>query len=300
MTLPALTTQEIEALNNSGIVRRSLKLGTRLATLETDLAVADDAPNLVNLAAGGVVAWNKISLATNVTANDTITIGTDTYQFKAAAGSLTDNAYIAVERGSDNDISGANLAAAINRTSVDANGLARNEHASIFNTDGVTKARAWGDENVTAVYVVGSNLLWIFAAAAPGGALVDGTAPDIACTDALTAVVAWSFANMNLSTSAGQKYTAVARIHVAVTTDLITATSVDFVLPFYHASAKAFVIGYTAANLLKEGIADYVTLAAGPLANTTIATLNFAAAGTDLLNGEFAFIEVWAKTTTAA
>lgn len=293
LSLPRLIQSEIDAVDKAGVFKRGVKLGRRVADLENATGDVDAVSDAVSLATTGVVAWNKISLATNPTASDTITIGGDVYQFRAAGANVTNNAYIAVTRGADNDASAAALVAAINRTAVNASGLAANGHATIFKTDGVTPADSWGNENIRAAYNAAGNILWIFAADAPGGSLVDGTAPDLACADALTAAVNWTFANLNLSTGVGQKYEAVARWTVPVTTTLVTATLVDFVLPFYSANAVARVIGYTSGEVLKEGIADYMSLAAGPMSGTTIATLNFAGGGGDLANTDLAWCEVW-------
>ncbi len=293
LSLPGLTESQVNLIDKSGVFRRGINVGRRIADLEAATTEVDDVGDAVSLATSGVVAWNKISLATNPTASDTVTVGGDTYQFRAAGANVTNDAYIAVVLDSTNDLSAAALAAAINRTARNASGLLANGHATIFKTDGETPADSWGNENVKAAYDASGNILWIFAADAPGGTLVDGTAPDLACTDALTAVVAWTFANLDESTSVGQKYEAVARWTVPVTTTLITATLVDFVLPFYSANAVARVIGYTSSEVLKEGIADYMSLAAGPMANTTIATLNFAAGGGDLANTDLAWCEVW-------
>ena len=293
LSLPRLTQSQINAVDKSGTFKRGVKLGQRVADLENATDEVGDVSDAVSLATSGVVAWNKISLATNPTASDTIVIGGDTYQFRAAGANVTNNSYIAVVRDSTNDLSAAALAAAINRTAVNASGLLANGHATIFKTDGVTPADSWGNENVKAAYDASGNILWIFAADAPGGNLVDGTAPNIACADALTAAVNWTFANLNLSTSVGQKYEAVARWTVPVTTALVTATTVDFVLPFYSANAVARVIGYTSGEVLKEAIADYMSLAAGPMANTTVATLNLAGGGTDLADTDLAWCEVW-------
>lgn len=152
MSLSALTNEQINELNTGEPSRARAKLGTRLSDLETWRT--------------GQSTWfatdARISLATNPVHGNTLTIGSDVYQFRVVATSpnVTNDAYIGVVVGANAAATQANLLAAINATYID------NEHPSLFLTDGETPAKANGSESVTGS--VTSNVLTVVLTERPG------------------------------------------------------------------------------------------------------------------------------------
>lgn len=141
-----------------------------------------------------------ILLSTNPTATDTITIGTDVYEFVAAAGQVADDANIAVEIKGSAALTQAELVAAIN-------GTADAEHPTIFlATAGTTPAVGRGTMSVAAE--VDSDVLYVSYTNVQGRdpsllTLADwkdlpATLPSLPTTDTLTAAVAWNVSNMNV------------------------------------------------------------------------------------------------------
>jgi len=131
---------------------------------------------------GAAVAQANIRLNTQPTAADTITIGTDVYEFKAAlTDAPTTVGNILVLRGVSAAAALANVIAAINGavgqgTTYSAKGKLA-VVASIYNTD----------------------FLHIECAVSPGGVTDPGTKPNYALSDALTAAVAWDQNNLGLT-----------------------------------------------------------------------------------------------------
>lgn len=285
--LVPLTEEAAFAIIQGGPVWETYGIGRRLYELEQNKASSA----ILSGSVAGNVAWATISLAINPLTGSTFTIGTDVYQLKAPTAAVTNNAYVAVATDADKDVVGAALAAAINATNV------RNLHRSIFMIGGLLPARANGSKNIRATYVAGTDLLWIFAADAPGGALVQGTAPDIALDATATGAPAWSVTNLNLSPGAGHQNMTVWRERHVVTTAEISAGSVKFAVPFYSATYYGKVTAYTAANERKgtvKAVTDALALAAGPISGTGVATLTLVGAGGDLANTDIAYLELWA------
>jgi hypothetical protein len=257
----------------SGASTQGLSLATAEAALEDITA--------------GHVAFNTIAIAVNPTATDTITIGADVYEFVAAGGDVAADTNIGVVRGADVAASMANLVAAVNATYTSSLGT------GLFQTDSSTPALKNGTENVVAFYAGG--VLNISAADAPGGDIVAGTTPNIACSDALTEVTAWAFANLNLSTGGSFQPTKVARVSFAVTAGQISAGSVVVRVPVQSVNAVAYFSAFTAAGVEKHSHSDTITIAA-VTGSTTLSdvTLTLNGGGSDIAATNVVFIEVWA------
>lgn len=136
---------------------------------------------------GCPTANNSLDLSTNPTATNTITIGSEVYEFQTAAASLADDAYIGV-------LIGATAAATIGSLVDAINGDASDN--GIFKTDGVTQCVVNGTQSIAAV-ALSTTTLWIYVADAVGGSPRTAKT-SYACSDSLTAAVDWSAANMNV------------------------------------------------------------------------------------------------------
>lgn len=214
----------------------------RIRLAQADGAAAAAA---VEALAYGTIAFNSLTYAANVTAGDTTTIGGLVFQYKAAAGSVTNNAYVAVERGTDGTESYANLVAALN-ASVEGSG-----HPTIFKLDGTTPALANSTKDLFAVqHVTGANAgsVYVYNADAPGGNVVETAAPSLTFADTFTESIGWRFANLNLSTgSANPPLTKHAHIRHVVTTADITLDNLLVPVAFTPVSVSAEA--YTTAGL---------------------------------------------------
>lgn len=263
----------------------------RVQLLESGAATAGVASAVVEAQvadlSAGALAYNAIAIAVNPTAADTITIGADVYEFVAAGGDVAADTNIGVVRGADVATTMASLVAGINATytGADATGL--------FQTDSTAAALKNGTENVVAFYAGG--VLNLQAADAPGGTVVVGTLPSVACSDALTEVTAWTFANLNLSTGGAARPDQVARVVFAVTAPQISAGSVVVRVPVQSATMKVFFSAVTAAGLEKHAHTDTATVAAVTgSATLSDVTLTLVGGGTDIVATDIVFIEVWA------
>lgn len=267
-----------------GTHQRIASLESGASTQGVSLASAEAA---LEDATEGHVAYNTIAIAVNPAAGDTITIGADVYEFVAAGGDVAADTNIGVVRGADAATSMANLIAGIHATYQSSLGT------GLFQTDSSTPALKNGTENVFAFYAGG--VLNIQAANAPGGNLVSGTTPDIACSDVLTEVTAWTFANLNLSTGGSFRPTKVARVAFAVTGGQISAGSVVVRVPVQSADMVAYFSVFTAAGVEKHTHTDSVAVAA-VAGSTTLSdvTLTLNGGGTDAVATDVVFIEVWA------
>lgn len=141
----------------------------------------------------GTVATARINMATNPTAGDTLTIGADVYQFKAAAGAVTNDTYKGVVRGANAAASRANLIAAIN-------GVAGTTGLTMVDT--VTAALSEGTENLVADEV--GTTVRIRSADDVGGTAIAAD-PSIVLAESLTAAAdVWDVGNVNMNTLGGQ------------------------------------------------------------------------------------------------
>lgn len=220
----------------AGFRHRSGVLGEAISDLRADLERAFT--SLEGDLGGEVTPVASILLSTNPTATDTLTIGDDTYEFVATDGAVADDGYIAVEIGVDAAATQANLIAGINAT------YDPDEHPNITNIATTAPALANGTESVVAS--VASDILYIRPALVAGGTAL-AASPDIALSDALTAVVAWNLANLN---EGGGVATAGEVQHVytslTVTTELAAGDVATVDAPFTIGGFQ--VVAYTAAG----------------------------------------------------
>lgn len=285
--LTPLTSEAARVISKSAPALEKYAVGQRLQNLEETKA----STALLSGAQAGCIAFATISLATLPLAGSVYEIGRNTFELVAAEGDVSDDGYIAVQANADKDIVGAALATAINAANV------RDQHRTIFKTDSATPARANGNENLRAAYVAATDTLWIFAADAPGGTLVQGTAPDIALDATATGSPSWSVANLNVSPGAGEQLMTVWRLRIAITAGMISAGSVSFAVPFYSATYFAKVVAYAAAaektGTVKD-VTDALALAQGAVAGQGVATLTLNGGGGDLAATNIAYLEIWA------
>lgn len=214
--------------------------------------------------AKGAVGYNSLTYAANVTAGDTTTIGGLVFQWRAAAGAVTDDAYIGVVRGANGTISYANLVAALNAV------YAGNQHPNITNVATTAAALANSTKNLRAVqYASGADAgsVFVYNAAAPGSTtLVEGAAPSLTFADTLTEAISWRFANLNLSTGAGFAVnTKSAVLKHSVTTADITLGTIDIPLQFVP---KAWTLYAQTSAGLHLAVPD-VTITAATLGDGT-------------------------------
>lgn len=238
-----LTDDNVDAANLYSHLFRDFAIVERIQNLETDLdSVTTTADAVEANTQNGAVASTYLLYSVNPTAGDTIVIGGDTYEFVATGGDLSNDLYIGVVLDGENpDVSYANLADAINATS------ATNEHAELFQTDSTTPALANGTENVLAAHRAANNTLQLFAADAPGGTKVQGTAPNLAVTAAgLTEATEFVPTNLNLAGGAAGTLVLTKQAHIVHTfvAGDITAKYVDVTVPFVPSMWTAQVVGY--------------------------------------------------------
>lgn len=227
-------------------LRRLLHFVADRATLETvvDL-ITDGVPN----PPGGSVPVAILNLATNPTAGDTLTIGSDVYEFRAAAGSLANDGNIAVAIGAAVGDTQTNLINAIN--AVDANNL----HPTVFKSDGVTPAKANGTMAIVADEPV-ANKIRIKYADEAGGTAIAGD-PSISLGEALTAAAdIWEVGNVNLNTLAGRlAYQDQSVATLTITAAMVTATRVRIAFPF-TVGHYMVQIRSSAGKLRNEALSD--------------------------------------------
>jgi hypothetical protein len=166
----------------------------------------------------------NIRLNTNPTAGDTLTIGSNVYEFVATLGTQTAGR-IGVLIGGTAAASLANAISAINRANpatppvydVGSSGAAVNVTASTYNTD----------------------FLHVEPSKFPGGPTVPGPGPSVALADTLTAAVGWDHANLNeLGYEGALKRTVV---RVVVTAGNLT-TDFDVKVGFTPHKASVFLV----------------------------------------------------------
>jgi hypothetical protein len=197
----------------------------RVQLLEAEATSSDLAVAALEQRTQSALASARISLAAQPTANDTITIGGDTYQFLALVSSvLTNAAYIGVARGVDAAAARANLVAAINGAATSSFGV----------TAGGSGAARNGTENVFAVED-GTSIV-IVPADDVGGLSVWNSLPDIALSDALTAAVNWSVANLNLGAASLVRPAQVTEFQLTITAGMVSAGSHTVYVPVSDAS----------------------------------------------------------------
>lgn len=150
----------------------------------------------------GIIPYSEAPYSVgNPSDTETVTIGSNVYEFCTAAGSVASDSRIAVLIGANARATATNLCAAINAE--DAN----NAHPTLFKTDGTTPALANGTENVLAVHVQGGDVntgtIYLYKADEPGGAKVQGAGANLALSDTATNLGPFKHLNMNLGVGAG-------------------------------------------------------------------------------------------------
>lgn len=198
--------------------------------------------NFAELYPKGAYAYSSRAYTGQPTAEQTLEIGGDFFQFIAAAGSVTDDTYIAVLIGATARATYDNLKAAVRAQDAD------NAHATLFQTDDETPALANGTENVTLDHAYGGNTatgtIYLYAADEPGGTKVEGVAPDLALGGTVANTGNWKWSNLNLSTGAVATVNKAVRLkHTVVAGDLSAAQPLLVPIPFTPTSWEAQVRG---------------------------------------------------------
>jgi len=217
---------------------------------------------------GPAVAQANIRLNTQPTAADTITIGADVYEFVATLGAQT-GTHIGVLRGASAAAALANIISAINGSA----GLG-------------TTYSAHGTEAVVAS-IYNTDFLHIEPAVQNGGTVVVGTKPNIALSDALTAVIAWDHTNLgNLGGNVALK-TVVHKIVVDATN-----LAADFDVKIPGTITKSEVLFVTDASNVVDttGKAASILLTNVPARNAV--TVDFNGGGTDPVATDIVYLQV--------
>ncbi len=222
----------------------------------------------------GYVGSASIPLTVNPTATDTIDIGATTIEFVAAAGDVADDANVAVEIGGSAAATFVNLLAALN-------GTAPSAHATIFKTDSATPALGRSPELIRAVEPA-TNILAVMAADRVGGDILPGVAPSLALTDSLTAVVAWNYANLNLTGGVAAGKAKRTLVFHTVTAGQITAGALTLVMPFLV--SKWAWVGLDTTGLVHTGGVD--TVVQSTVDSKGAFTITFNGGGADLAAGD--------------
>ncbi len=253
---------EVVADANPGVTNDELegyRRGSKWINQSTDTTFVCTDPTAgaavwaVSTGGAGCLASARLGVATKPQGGDTVTVGSDVYEFASGSGDLSNDAYIGVELGADAEACLDNLIAAINAQ--DAN----NQHASIKQTDSTTPALANGTEAVRAVKI-GTTALQLESASEAGGQQ-KAMDPSIVLGEGLTdASDVWDVGNVNLNTLAGkvpeQQF---ASATLAITSAMVTAGAVWVVPPFTPTTVLASVM--TSAGVVKAiGGADKVEI----------------------------------------
>lgn len=198
--------------------------------------------NRLNLAKAAI-PYSELPYSGQPSDTETVTIGSDVYEFCTAAGSVAADTRVAVVIGGSADATAQNLTDAINASSKTG------EHATLFRTDGTTPARANGTEKFLAVLDATNNIIYLYQAKRAGSTeLVEGDGPNIALSDTATNVGPWKHLNANLSVGgAGALMSESADLVHTVVAANLTGTS-KIPLPFAPRSWQ--VSCYSAAGLL--------------------------------------------------
>ena len=216
----ALTTQQGDNNDKYNPITRRIRPYARIAQLEAALALLQETEEDATV---GPIAFNVLEYTGQPTDTQTATIDSLVFEACTDEGSVAADARVGFVIGATARVTyGTNLLAALNAT------YSPNEHPSLFQTDDETPALANSTKNLYAVHVNGGDTstgsLYVFNAAAPGGAKVEGAAPDIAFSDTLSNA-AWKW--VDLASSPGAEYDELDRsfhdVHNVVAGDLTTA-----------------------------------------------------------------------------
>lgn len=233
-------------------------------------ADAEEAFQAMEADAGGGqgVAQANIRLNTQPTAADTITIGSDVYEFVAALGSQTAGR-IGVLRGASAAAALANIVAAING----AAGL-----GSTYSAKGTAAVKA---------SVYNTDFLHIEAAEAAGGAVVAGTKPNVALSDALTAVIAWD--HENLGRTGGN--VALKKVTHQIVVDAVNlAADFDVVAPGVITKAEVLFVTDAAGAVDTTGKAASIILTVVAARNAV--TVDFNTGATDPVATDKVYLQI--------
>lgn len=139
---------------------------------------------------GPFTPHNSIWLAANPTAGDTLTIGSDIYEFRATATAISNDTYI-----------GVLISAAVADTRL--NLIAAMHGVGTGIADGILAVGGGGPllvengtENVFSM-IVNVSYLMVFQAVSPGGALNPGDGVNLAFADSLTTGFTWVTSNLS-------------------------------------------------------------------------------------------------------
>lgn len=232
----------------------------------------------------GAPAISRILMATQPTDEDTITIGSNTYEFvdTGVDDDVSNDAYIAVDIGADAAAARTNLVAAINATDPDG------AHDSLFQTDSTTPALANGTENVTAA--AAGDAVFIHPASAPGDSAYQPEAPDLALSASLTTGEDWDIANLNAGWGyepGSRKYL---KAEVNITTAIIALGNATILAPDGMTVTHAAVLAaHNSSGVPLDNIGtDSIAVSGGVSA---VLTLN--GGGGDLANGDVVTVMLW-------
>jgi hypothetical protein len=215
------------------------------------------------LAGSGTIGRAPLALGTQPTSGDTVSIGTDVYEFLPSVdGEVADDDNIAVTIGADVAASRVNLVAAIN-------GTAPVLHVSALNSEGLP-ARGRGTAPVVATNT--TTPIIVKTAQWAGGPVV-AAKPNLALAETFTAVgnVWTGVTNMNQT---GSEAGGMGMASVTITAAMITATSIALEFPFpvvdvvlQVRTAAGVIRAVGADSVAKSGNLAVVTLAGGSAPN---------------------------------
>lgn len=255
-----------KAASKPHLVRGTGGLQGEIADLRADTEEGFQA--MEGEASGAAVAQANIRLNTQPTALDTITIGTEVYQFVTALGDQA-GTNIGVLRGASAAEALANIIAAINGaagqgTTYSLKGK-MNVVASIYNTD----------------------YLHIECAVSPGGVADPGTKPNLALADALTAAVNWDHENLGrLGGNVGLK----TAVHQLVVDAVNLANDFDVKAPGVVVKAQVLYVTDAAGVVDTTGKAASILLTVVAARNAVTVDLNGGA--TDPVATDKVYLEI--------
>jgi hypothetical protein len=218
---------------------------------------------------GGLgVAQANIRLNTQPTAADTLTIGSDVYEFVATLGSQTAG-HIGVLRGASAAAARANIVSAINGTA----GL-----GTTYSAKGTSAVKAT---------IYNSDFLHIEAAEAAGGAVVPGLKPSIALSDGLTAVIAWDHENLGRT---GGNVSLKKVMHQVIVDAVNLAADFDVVAP--GVITKAEVLYVTDASDVVDTTGKAASIVLTVVAARNAVTVDFNSGGTDPVATDKVYLQI--------
>lgn len=250
--------------NNSTVPFRADACGTHLVL------------RYAHMVGGLPTSGASLDLSTNPTDTNTVTIGSDVYEFATAGGSLAADGNIGVVIGGTAAATLTNFIAAINGTAT-ATGL--------FKTDGVTAALYVGTESVAAATYAGS-LLWIYQSTAAGSTNPTTTKTSVALSDTLTAAVNWSAANMNIGPASSVSDTLTSGVSWSSSTVVATQTLRTIYrgewARFQNNGPRWVLTGYATGSVIEDldlPATTDITISAGGAATVTEAVHTVRGAG---------------------